>query len=109
MLKKFPVVSKNGVEYLVEVKQSYLIETNYEVRVYEKYIGWFGRERYRFLNEHFMNHARYYGIRDYEFDLVKMAQHEVARMESEWESQDLLEKKLLEAESKFEEWDGVCK
>lgn len=109
MLKKFPVTSANGNEYLVELKESYLYESHYEVRVYEKYIGWFGRERYRFLNEMILGSARSYDIRDYGFDFTKMAMREVSRMEDEWKAQALLEKKLLDAKKQFEEWNGDCK
>lgn len=109
MLEKFPVISSNGNEYLVKVKECFLFVAHYEIRVYEKYTGWFGRERYRLLNDDSMGFVRSYDARKYDFDLAKMAQYEVARMESEWEAQDLLEKNLLEAENKFKKWDGVCK
>lgn len=108
-MKKITVISENGNEYLVHMKRSHFYESHYEVRVYGKYKGWFGIKYYKFLNELVMNNARLYDISKFNFDLVKMAKHEVSRMESEWEAQGRLNKKLNEAEKKFEEWDGVCK
>lgn len=108
MIKKFPVTSKNGNEYLVKIYESYLFETSYEVRVYEQYTGWFGRVKYRFINESFMNSARYYNIEEFDFDLVEMAKHEITRMEAEWEAYSQLQQKKQEAKQKFEEWNGDC-
>lgn len=108
-MKKFPVISENGNEYLVKINESCLLETNYEVRLYEQYKGWFGIIKHRFLNENFMHSARYYDLRNFNFDFVAMARYEIDRMEAEWEADKQLEQKKLEAKQKFNEWNGDCK
>lgn len=107
-MKKFPVTSEQGNEYLVEIRECYFSESGYEVRVYEQYTGWFGKQRFRFLNENFMGSARYYRIEEFDFNLAKMAKHEIARMEAKWEAVRQLRQKKLEAQQKFEDWNGDC-
>lgn len=107
-MKKFPVISKRGNEYRVDVKECRLFVDHYEVYVYERYIGWFKRERFRFLNESFMGYPRSYNANDFDFDFIAMAKHEVERMENSWEAYEKREQLKIEAERKFEEWDGDC-
>lgn len=108
-MKKFPVISANGNEYRVDVRACRLFVDHYEVYVYEKYIGWFGRERFRFLNDRFMGRPRSHNANKFNFDLVAMAKHEVVLLENEWDEDEKREQLKVEAERKFEEWDGDCR
>lgn len=107
-MNKFPVISERGNEYRVEVIESRLFVDHCEIYVYEKYIGWFGRERFRFLNERFMGRPRSYDAKEYNFDFIAMTKHEIKRMEDSWEAYEKREQLKMEAERKFEEWDGDC-
>ena len=108
MMKKFPVTSTNGNVYLVKMIESFMFESHYEVRVYEEYVGLFGRKKYRFLNEEIFGGSRSYDIRKFNYNLVEVAKHEIQRMENEWEAEKQLKNKKLEAQKEFIQWDGKC-
>ena len=106
-MKKFPVISERGNEYRVDVIEDRIYRDHYSVYVYHRYIGWFGRERFQYLNEYFMGYPRSYDANKFNFDFIAMAKHEIKRMEDAWEEYEKRERMKADAVRKFEEWDGV--
>ena len=108
-MKKFPVISESGNEYLVKLVESYIFENYFAVYVYETYVGLFGRKRFRYVNEQLMGYPRSYDVSKFDFNLVAVAKHEIKRMEDEWEADKLSAQLRNDAKRKFEEWDGDCR
>lgn len=108
-MKKFPVVSESGDEYLVDVIPCKFYANHYEVRVYTQYIGWFKRVKFHCVNDDVLGYAPSYDISKHNFDLVAMAKYEVKRLEDGWAEYERRKKLKAEAERKFEEWDGDCR
>jgi len=105
-MKKFPVISENGNEYEVVIRR-YDYSTAYGVYVYKrfKFLGISLRsiQNYQILG------VQHYDAVAYDYDFVKIAKDEVARMEAEW-AEDSRRAMLREYNAKkFEEWDGDCR
>jgi len=98
-LRKFPVTSKSGAEYLVEIRQTRW--GDFAVGVYKEKTGIFGRKRLQLVN----NEPWYCGER-HDFDFVKMAIAEVEDYEAEVQA-SIGRKKIIAGNiAKFNEWDG---
>lgn len=114
-MKKFPVVSENGIEYLVEVKKCSVYVTgyynNYYIYLYKKKKFWIFTF-HDYLNEYFMNRPRSYDLKDYNFDIISTVKEEIVRYETENFDSIFAVNESYEGEEKvrkdFEEWDGKC-
>lgn len=110
-MKKFPVVSANGNEYLVDLERytNIISEETLEVRLYKKsernFLG-FKSERVIHVYSNFYKKDDLYRyveaiedtVKDYELKIKKDAER------------DAKDKKAQEENLKtFEDWDGVCK
>src|SRR5690554_653578 len=102
-MKKFPVISENGNEYLVKIRRSFGVHI-YEVIVYERR-KIFGVPYFNRLNGGFLDDNEYDAL-NYDYDFVEMAKAEINRLEHRWELQYLREKVRNIGVGKFEEWDG---
>lgn len=104
-MKKFPVISENGIEYLVEIRNP--LFDYFAVRVFIKKTI-FGITYNSLINGEEIGGTPWYSGNKYDFNYVEMAKDEIVRIETvdaEIERRELLRK--LGA-SKFEEWDGNC-
>lgn len=107
-MDKYPVTSKRGNTYHVEVNKSRYYVDHYEVGIYQKYKGWFNRDKYHLVNQGFMGQLRSYDASEYGFDLILMVKSIVNNMEDKWEEIENKEKLLKDKEVDFENWDGNC-
>lgn len=123
-MKKFPVISKSGKEYLVDVNDEssvYLIQIGYGSEVISLYI--YAKEKYKsfFLRrekERFVQIEHYYYTREHNYyeefkgSFVVAAKYSVERFEREKiekiEKLKKLKEKELEREKEFTSWDGKC-
>lgn len=105
-MKKFPVISEKGDEYLVKIGRTFGAHI-YEVFVYERR-KIFGIPYFKQLNGGFLDDNVYDALK-YEYDFVEMAKAEINRLEHRWELQYLREKARKIGAVKFEEWDGDCR
>lgn len=103
-LRKFPVTSKNGVEYLVKIKPTYL--EHFAIGVYVEMTGLFGRKRMKLVNGDNLEGAPWYFGPKHNYDFIKMAKAEIERIENEAQ-EELARKEAIKANiAKFNEWDG---
>lgn len=112
MLKKFPVVSKNGIEYLAQIEtiENIIDDESLRVRLYVK-------DKRRFLwmeKEYFINIQTDYYEYDNEFthDYVNAVRLSVNNYETRIKNGLEFRNKLKEAKEngskQFEEWNGEC-
>lgn len=102
-MKKFPVVSENGNEYLVDIyKDTFGVYC--EVFVRER--RWFGLKKFRRVAGGIYD--GWYDLGNWDYDFIKIAKYAVKKHEDNVEIK--LSRKRREAEGieKFIEWDGVC-
>ncbi|MEH6941622.1 hypothetical protein [Bacillus sp. JJ722] len=104
-LEKFPVVSSNGNEYLVNVYEDEFGFTRSEVYVRTK--GWFGREKFKHIFGG-MFEGGYYDLEKWDYDFVRIAKNTVYAYESKNAAKLLHEKRKAQGVAKFNEWDGEC-
>ena len=111
MLEKFPVVSKNGIEYLatLETYENIMNDENLRVRLYvmeKRKFLWMEKERFVGV------HTAYFedGFLHKYVDAIKYA---VERYEESIQEKHELKKKLQKDQKdgtkQLEEWDGVCR
>lgn len=102
-MKKFPVISENGNEYMVKIRKT-IAAYHYDVFIYRKRKV-FGIPYFRQLNGGFLDSNIYSAI-EYNFDFVEIAKSEISRLERKWETRKEREIEYLEGVMTFEEWDG---
>lgn len=107
-MKKFPVISENGNEYLVRIHQGTLADGLLRVDVYQKRVGLFGIRRNKKLNNRRCDYSHYNEAK-WEYDYIEMAQNAIRKVEYQVaESKRVVVLREYNAK-KFEEWDGDCR
>ncbi len=110
MLKKFPVVSKTNIEYLVEIYPVRQMEKAVEVCVYKtkKRQGWFGRVKVdaTAINVDWAGGEIYTENGEWDYDYKAMAINEIIKYENSIKEKIEHEAKRKEGVKMFEEWDG---
>lgn len=104
-MKKFPVISENGIEYLVEIRNT--LFDYYAVSVYVKR-KIFGITYNSHINFEELGGSPWYCGLKYDYNFVEMAREEIASIEAELAEDNRREKMRELGASKFEEWDGNC-
>lgn len=106
-LSKFPVTSKNGIEYLVEIKER--VWDQYEVSVYLRKTGLFGIKYHKLVNPTIIGSGgNWLTGSKYNYDFVEMAKSEIESFENEVQANIDRENLVSANAAKFNEWDGDC-
>lgn len=100
-MRKFPVVSGNGTEYLVTISEHHYFLDHYKVKVYLPYVTKIlKRNKFKCVSEH-----DYIGEK-WKYDFVRMAKREVSDYEEDEQKKLDREKSLKEHTAAFDSWDG---
>jgi hypothetical protein len=105
-LRKFPVFSNEGHEYLVKITKG-RYTSSVSVEVFVKGAGWLKREKWiRVRGGSTTFDAEWYCPDDWNYDYIEIAKHSVESYETK--NEELLAKRKADTEgkSRFEQWDG---
>lgn len=108
---KYPVISKNGNKYEVEMFFGKTIAyAGFNVIISKKGRGLFGRDKFITLREYNEFHNDMSNRRETlsEYSWVELAKMYVAKYEEENAEDIAFERRLSEIGKEFEEWDGYC-
>lgn len=104
-LSKFPVISKNGNEYLIKIKE-YAPYNIYHVYLYKPYINIFGKRKFKKVfsskKENF-----HYGF-NWEDDFIEIAKDFIETYENKNNEKENNLNSKKENIEKFKKWDGKC-
>lgn len=101
-LRKFPVVSKSGIEYEVRIKADWHLDDTYRVTLHKRYKSIFGLQRIKELERTYV-----YGS-TFEQNFVEMAKYIVFKFESRVSDEITEDGQRLKSIGEFAEWDGKC-
>lgn len=104
-LSKFPVTSKNGIKYLVEITER--VWDNYEVCVYLRKTGLFGIKYNKLVNPTVIGHGgNWLSGNKFDYDFIEMAKYEIEKFENEVQAQITKDNLISINTAKFNAWDG---
>lgn len=104
-MRKFPVISEKGIEYLVKISNPLFDYYAVKVCVKRKIFGVTYNSQ---VNYEDLGGSPWYDGFKYDYNFVKMATDEIARIEAKWAEESRREKMREIGTNKFADWDGKC-
>jgi len=102
-MNKYPVTSAKGNEYLVDM--GYGTFGFLFVDVCVPYVGLFGREKFRKVNDSY----DVFDASNYDYNYVRIAKRAVEKHEETLDKVQRIKSLKAEGERNFVEWDGDCR